>query len=201
MLVNKHKKGFSLVEIMVVLSIFVILAMIVGEIFIQMLRIEKNIRDQISVADQARSVLNKMINELRQAKTADNGTYLLEYATSSEIIFYSNIDSDEAVERVRYFKDGNDFKKGVIKPVGNPAEYILADENIIVASQFVSNSESEPIFSFLKEGNIQVIDTLSEIQNISLIKAFLHINTDPLINPKDFIVSVSVRIRNKASLN
>ena len=44
-----------------------------------------------------------MVKEIREARTSDDGSYPIEKARDKEFIFYSDIDKDGEVERVRYF--------------------------------------------------------------------------------------------------
>ncbi|MGB9598473.1 MAG: hypothetical protein ACPLZH_01335, partial [Minisyncoccales bacterium] len=43
------------------------------------------------------------VKEIRQAQTAENGSFLIEKANDKEFVFYGDIDRDGRVERVRYF--------------------------------------------------------------------------------------------------
>jgi hypothetical protein len=53
--------------------------------------------------DEARKGIETMVKEIRMAKEGENGAYPIEYAGDKEFIFYSDIDGDGRVERVRYF--------------------------------------------------------------------------------------------------
>lgn len=63
---------------------------------------------QATAVNEARKGVETMVKEIREARVGDDGAYIIEKAEDYELIFYSDIDKDEAVERVRYF----------IKPAG-----------------------------------------------------------------------------------
>lgn len=49
---------------------------------------------------------------------------------------------------MRYYKEGEELKKGVIIPSGNPLSYSVSNEKIITVAHNVKNSGTEPIFSY-----------------------------------------------------
>jgi hypothetical protein len=118
---------------------------------------------------------------------------LIEKAADYEFIFYSNIDNDSAVERVRYFLEGSNFKKGVIKPEGTPLRYPLTKEKIKIISSHVINQP--PIFRYF-DGNNQELPAPSRLKDTKLMKVYLVINVDPNKPPVDFVLESNVQIRN-----
>jgi len=84
--------------------------------------------EQTIAIQEARRGVSSMVREIREIQIADTGAYPIVSADDHEFIFFSDMDKDEAVERVRYFLDGSDFKKGVIEPRTNPTQYVLGDE-------------------------------------------------------------------------
>jgi len=97
------KKGFSLIETIVAISIFsLILVAIFGSALILYRTYDYNWQQAIAVEEARRGVEN-MVQELRMARTGENGSYALEKAEDKEIVFYSDIDGDGKTEKVRYF--------------------------------------------------------------------------------------------------
>ena len=68
------------------------------------------------------------------------------FRSEDTFTFYSDIDSDGVKERVRYFKDNLDFKKGIIEPTGDPLEYVLGNETISTLTGALENVD--PIFNY-----------------------------------------------------
>jgi len=141
------EKGFTLIEIIVVSAIMAIIGLAI--LGIQFLVGQNQLivwRSYVNV-NEANSNIRIMVREIRTARPADNGAYLLDTLGDDEIIFYSDIDYDSQAERVRYTLNGSDLEKGVIEPAGFPATYPQEDEKVIVVSENIKNA-SENLFSY-----------------------------------------------------
>ena len=140
-----------------------------------------------------------MVKEIREAVLGDDGSYMIESAQDFEFIFYSDIDKDQNTERVRYFLDGDNFKKGVIDPLGIPPIYITnpADpqyqETIVALSKYVRNAP--PIFRYFN-GDLQELPAPARLQDTKLMRLNLIINVRPNRSPTDFSLESEVQLRN-----
>ena len=133
---------------LVTISIFVTLifgvATILNDIFVN----SSQELSSMSNIDQARSALSVFTNEIRNATTASNGSYPLNQASSSQIIFYSNFrTANGAVERIRYYVSGNTLYKGTVLPSGSPLAYNLSSESVSLVATGISNG-STPLFYY-----------------------------------------------------
>lgn len=98
--------GFTLIETIITISIFTA-AMVAVIIFVQTLYRSQSYAFQQSTAiNEARRGIEIMVKEIREANTGEDGSYIIEKADDHEFIFYSDIDNDGMVERVRYFLGG-----------------------------------------------------------------------------------------------
>jgi len=100
---QKLIKGFTLVETLVALLIFVLAMGAVTSFIILSYQANKYILKESVIVDEARRGIETMVREIRAAQTGDNGAYPIELADDKQFIFYSDIDNDGKVERVRYF--------------------------------------------------------------------------------------------------
>ena len=57
---------------------------------------------QASSTETARVQLKRLSKALRELRESDTGAYGLVVAEPQRIVFYSDVDSDDATERVRY---------------------------------------------------------------------------------------------------
>jgi hypothetical protein len=96
-------KSFTLVETIITIFIFSLaMGAIFGSIFM-LYRTHGSTFEQSLAIDEARKGIETMVKEIRMAKEGENGAYPIEYAGDKEFIFYSDIDGDGRIERVRYF--------------------------------------------------------------------------------------------------
>jgi len=144
---SAKQKGLTLIETVVFLAIFVFALTVLSGFLIYTYRAQGFSLAQASAIDSARRGVSQITKEIREAIQSDSGTYLLESCRDFELIFYSDIDKDDQVERVRYFLEEEQLKKGVSKPAGQPVDY-SGSEEIRIVSECVKNTSSTPLFYY-----------------------------------------------------
>jgi type II secretory pathway pseudopilin PulG len=96
-------KAFTLVETIVAIIVFALAMGAVSGLIVTLYRTHGYTWQQSIAIEEARRGIETMVKEIREARSGDDGSYSIEKADDKEFIFYSNIDKDKAVERVRYF--------------------------------------------------------------------------------------------------
>jgi prepilin-type N-terminal cleavage/methylation domain-containing protein len=191
--------GFTLLEILVALSIFLLIIGALTAIFIFGFRSRAVIMEQLLTQTEGRRIVQDLVNELRSANQSSIGAYAVEKATNSEIIFYSNIDTDSYRERLRYFLDGTNFKKGVTKPSGNPMIYNTSTESVVIIAHDVVNPTSTPIFRYYDQSYTGTQNSLTmpvNVTQIRMVAVRLIMEEDPALSPAPFDVQAKAEIRN-----
>lgn len=196
-----QEKGISIVETIVMIAVFALSLAALSVFILNSYRTYSYNFQQISAINEARRGIETMVKEIREARTADDGSYPLAEAGDFQFIFYSDIDSDVVIERVRYFLDGTDFKKGVIKPTGDPPQYDLGNENVWVLSRHVRNGTTSPVFTYYNgDWPADIINnplpTLTRLSETKLMHIYLKVNVDPGRPPDDFELESETQIRN-----
>jgi type II secretory pathway pseudopilin PulG len=189
------QKAFSIIETLVAITIFSVATIAIMAFVIQNYQTLRRINEQIEAQNQARKAIKTMIKEFRNANVADTGAYTIESASSTSLVFFANIDSSSDRERIRYFLEDSELKKGVIKPSGMPIEYNPADEVITTVARYVRN------LSFLYfDGNYTgTEDPLSEPINVTQVKfarISLEVDVVPNVKPDGFTLTSEVNLRN-----
>jgi len=90
----KNQKGISLIEILVAIGIFLLLVTGTTTLLTYSIKANKIIWEQLSTQNEGRKVVQDFVNEMRSATYSSLGAYPIEQASSSQIIFFSNIDTD-----------------------------------------------------------------------------------------------------------
>ena len=108
-------KGFTLVESIITIFIFVLAFGAAVGLVIWIYRFQSFTWEQSIAIEEARRGIETMVKEIREATYGENGAFPIEKADDKEFIFYSDIDGDNKVERVRYFlgtvREGNEIKE------------------------------------------------------------------------------------------
>ena len=97
------KKGFTLIEMLVTIAIFTLVGGAVSGGIVLLYKTQGFTWQQSVAIDEARKGIETMVKEIREATYGDDGSYPIEKAENKEFIFYSDIDKDGSVEKVRYF--------------------------------------------------------------------------------------------------
>src|SRR4030043_138936 len=176
------KKGFTLVETMATIAVFALAMGLVVGLIVMTYRTYGQTWQKSSTTNEARKTIETMVQEIRKARSGEDGSYLLGKADDGELIIYSDIDKDSGIERVRYFwqagETTNSFKKGVTEPFDNEGviSYPLDQEQIENLSSFVCNDL--PVFRYFDSNNQEIIELSSRTLNTRLIQVYLAINAD-----------------------
>ena len=193
---NKLSSGFTLVEILFGVSIFIL-------IFFALTLFSRNIwvyNSFVSVGlaniDAGRQTMKTMVSEIRTASTADTGAYTISQAGVSSFIFYSNIDNDALKEKVRYFLNGSQLQKGVIKPTGSPLSYNALNETIITLMSNVTNTSIFDYYDENYDGTTAALSSPVTISSVRLVKITINVDSDPNRAPAATTFSTQVSIRN-----
>lgn len=193
-----YTKGYSLPEIVITVAILTIIIGAVGAFQSNIFSLNRVIQVGINNQYEAKKIIRPFANEVRGAVTSDTGSYALEETGTSTFIFYSNIDDDAKIERIRYFLDGNVFKKGITKSEGNPLNYNQDNEQII---QVVHNVLSTDIFEYYDStydgtASSSVLTFPIHTSDVRLVRIRLEIDNDPNKEPAPMIAETKISIRN-----
>jgi len=188
-------KGLTLIETIMTIVIFTIAIGLISGLIVMVYRTQSYTLEQSAAIAESRKGTETMVKEIREARPGDDGAYIIEKAEDFQFIFYSDIDKDAATERVRYFIQGTDFKRGVINPSTSwPISYPLGNEEISVLSRYVRNHP--PIFHYFNGDGNEITELPARLKDTKLMKVYLVINVDPNRPPQDFVLESSVQIRN-----
>lgn len=199
---NKQtQQGVTLIELLMSVFLFVGLIAVMATMFnyfFDSYYFASNINRNV---DQAKFAVDRMSTEIREARKSEEGAYPLEIAGDSEIAFYSDVDNDSRVERVRYFLDGTELKRGLIEPGAPPNMYDPVTESVRVISDYVKNG-ANPVFYYYNgdwPGDTvnNPLDYSYRLLETRLVKIELVVNVSN--TEKDFTLSTKAMIRNLKS--
>lgn len=195
---KKYNKGFTLTELLVSIFIISILTVIVNKFASDVFVLSNALSSGMSAQFDARHVIKQMVTEIRTASPSGNGSYSIDTAATSTLIFYSDINNNGTIDRVRYFLSGKDLKKGVIAPSGNPVTY-TGTENISTLITGLVSSSTAPIFQYYPStyyGTTSPISSPVPQASVRLVKITVIIDKDPTHAPTQIVVTSQVSLRN-----
>ncbi len=194
MIRNNKQKGFTLVEMLVYIAIFTILIGAVSGFVIYFYRSNAYVIQQAYAVNSARKGVELLTREIKEATYSDTGAYPIIDAQSQSFSFYSDIDRDLNIEKVKYYLEGINLKKSEMEAVGDPPSYSGGNEKISIVSDNVRNGE-QIIFTYYNASSTEVAD-LDQIADIKLVKINLIVNVNPNRAPGEFTLRSNAQIRN-----
>ena len=195
----KTQKGITLIESLVAIAIFVILMLVAAGFIYAIYRAQGYSFDKSQAINEARKGTEAMVKEIREAQAAQDGSYAIITTGELEFSFYGDIDKDSSIEKVRYFVEGTDFKKGVIEPTSvsqlgdMPPRYLPENEHISILSRYVRNSA--PIFRYF-DGSGNELSAASRKRDTKIMRLYLVINVNLDRPPNNFYLESETQIRN-----
>jgi prepilin-type N-terminal cleavage/methylation domain-containing protein len=144
------QSGFSLVEVMVSVGILGGIILVIGLFAQDIGKFNLLFTESFTVQQEIALTLRELSPQIRSVATANDGSYPIISVGTSSFAFFSDIDKDGLVDRVRYFLSGTTLWRGVTKPAGNPLAYNTSTENIVevVHNVVTGSASSTDIFSY-----------------------------------------------------
>ena len=195
---NKNKRGFTLIEAMVSVFVLSLVALLVGSFQQNVFSLNSIIQRGLTAQQEGRLALKTIIPEIRSAASSSTGSYPIAEAQQKSFIFYSDIDNDGLKERLRYFLDGDVFKRGVLKPTGSPAQYILANEVVTELVHNIANGATD-IFNYYDssyDGTTSPLSYPISISDVRLVEITLVIDGNGSKPPEPVIIQSEASMRN-----
>lgn len=196
-LFSRDKRGFTLLEIIVAVGIFSFIVGGIVALYLTSYRYNSIVWEQLKTQNEGRKATQDFVNELRTASQSSVGAYPVQAASSTGIIFYSNVDADTLRERLRYFMSGRTLQRGVIKPTGNPLTYNSANEVITDIAHDVANSTT--VFAYYDSnysGSEAALSVPVDVTKIRVVKMTLQLDEDPYLTPTPFYIESKGTLRN-----
>ena len=193
--IYKKNTGFTLVEILFAVSIFIVVSLVMGAFARNTWVYNSFISSSFNNLNAGRTTLKTMVAEIRTASSGDNGAYVVSAASNTSFTIYSDIDNDALKERVRYFVSGNSLRRGVIKPTGSPLVYTGTE----VITTLIPNITNATVFEYYDknyDGTTASLASPIQIPSVRLVKITVTIDENPNRAPGPITLTSQVTLRN-----
>lgn len=192
-------RGVTLLEVLISLGIFSLLVVGGSAMFISAFRTNRVVWDQLSGQTDARRVLARVTDDVRRAETSSTGSYAIQSVTSSQIVFFANVNNDSFRERVRFWLDDTTLYEGITAPTGTPLGYPTSTEAVtVLATNVVNTAHGIPVFSYYDEsynGTQGPIPSPVPVTDVRIVRVQLEIDINPILSPVPLHVEGMVHMR------
>lgn len=190
-------QGFTLTESLVLVSITTIVIYTIVSSLAYFYRYNAYSIEQSFAITSARRGTENIVQDLREATYSEEGSYLLEEISANEIQFYSDIDRDNSVERLRYFLDNDSIRLTTTQATGSPPIYASDEQTTTVISDNVRNgSLGVDVFSYYDSSGNELVASSSNLADVRFVRLNVVVNVNPARLPRDFTLRSSATLRN-----
>lgn len=190
------KRGMTLVEAVVVVGI----TAAVGATMLLAIRYfyvnNSYVFDAANSVSQARRGLATMLHNVREASYADDGNYPIGSAATSTVTFYSDVDADGGIERVKIWRSANTLYRVVTNAAGSPPSYAGQPSATSTLASYLRNATSTPLFKYYDSSGNQLATTSPDISKIAIIRAHIEVDLNPNRAPQIFTLEGGATLRN-----
>ena len=135
-------RGYTFIEMMVVIFVYGLI-MTAAAYLLHYVYLNAGQQPQTYMSiDSVRSVTSTFTSELRDAAYGSDGSYPLNQASTTQIIFFTPYGYGTTTARIRYYLASTTLYKGVTLPTGNPVTYNTSNEAIRPVMYNVKNGTS-----------------------------------------------------------
>lgn len=144
---RENTSGYTLIEVMMTIAILTLLIGSVVGLLVYYLKSYSFSFDQQQLVYEAQNSLTRIIREIREAKTGEDGSWPIVSCEPNNLIYYTDVTNDGRTDRIRYFLENNQLKRGVTEPTLPPVTYPADQEKIQLLIEHV-DPLSEPVFTY-----------------------------------------------------
>ena len=184
MKIIKDQKGFSLVEMMLVILLIFIIVALVSSLFLASGRTNRDVINIVKSEIDARVVIYRISKDIRE-------THDIIIANNDEVVFLSNVDEDEYYERIRYYLVSEDSHYNLYRQVDN-AEARLYMKNIVIPNIFLYYSDLG-----VPEDGIGMPVVEEELQNIRFVDMTVNIDQSGSTSVRTMELNTMITLRNR----
>lgn len=187
-----QQSAFTLVEMQVAILIFSIIIVAFSSFVVYVYKSQYYSFGQLEAVNSARRALEKTSEEIRNARQAETGAYTIDAANDQSFVFYSDVDGDGQTEKIRYFLDNEELKKGVTEPP------YTGVETITTLAYYVVNG-ANPLFEYYDEdytGSQASLATPVSVTEVKLVRFIIQVDRYENIIPPALTLESNIQIRN-----
>jgi len=189
-------RGMSFVEMIIAIAILIMGMGVFTMLFIRSWETNRFVLESGQAQMQASQGVQKMVDIIRNARQADNGAFPLVSAGDEELILYSNVDDDSAIERVRFRLVSGSIVQEVRNPNSDiPPQYANNYESQQEIVRNIVQEDVHPIFSYYDNTNTELSGAFS-LNEVTMVKVILAVDDNENRPPSATIIESFAAIRN-----
>lgn len=192
-----HKKtsGLSVLEVVVWIGMFAMAMAAVASSLLYFYRTSSYTLQEAGAVTAAQRGIDTMTRIIRETAYSSNGAYPIVSFAPNDLVFYADVDTDSAIERVHFYVQGTTLYEGVVDPTGDPPSYTGAEAVTILAQDVRNLAQSLNAFTYYDQ-NGTIITDYSNISGLRFVTANIAVDADTNRPPASVTIRSSAAMRN-----
>ena len=195
----RNTRGFTLVETIVVIFVTGLVGLTINSMIASFYKNNGYLLQETSAIDSAHRGLETSFTDLREASYGDDGSFPIESAGTSTITFYSDINGDGHVEKIRLYLSNGTFYRGVTVSTSSPPTYVGQPETRSIIATYVRNSTSTPLFKYYDSNGAYISSSTIDVSQVSSISTSVMVDLNPNRAPDVLTLFAKATLRNLRS--
>ncbi len=191
----KHR-GFTLMETLMVVATLTLVSGGITYAIVNVYRNNAYIFEATAAVESARRGLATSLEHIREASYADDGNYPLGTIASTSITFYSDIDEDGGIERVRIYALNGTLYRVTTNAGGNPPSYTGQTPATSTIATYLRNTSTDDIFVYYDNTGTQLPATSASIADVRSVAVTIMTDLNPDRAPNILTLTGSATLRN-----
>ena len=193
---KRSQRAFTLVELLVVLGVGSLVALAIYQFAFVTVSSGDEFQGRLELLDDTRKILRPMAGVIRQAQDSSVGGYAIQSVATDTLTVFSDIIDNGYRERVRFYLEGDELKRAVLTPSGQPLVYDPVNE----VEEVLMRNVSSLLFRYYDQAYRGVGSALMHpfpTSDVRMIEVVVAIDDDPRREPNPLgEVSMFVQLRN-----
>ena len=198
MIRSSHSAGFTLVEVIASIGIFLIIIAAVGVFEGNVFSYQRTATGSFETVQDAQVIMKTLSREIRMASQGSDGSYALQVVATNTLMFFADTNGDGIKERIRYTLSGATLYRASLTPTGSPLAYSGTESTTTLVTDAANGSSS--LFSYFDDTYVGT-STGALAQPVTptavrLIQINLVLDTNPNQAPASRTYTTDVTLRN-----
>ena len=190
-----YLRGFTLVEMVVVVGLTSLVGLGLLSMITYFYRSNAFLLEATSAVDSASRGVNQSLEHLREASYGEDGGYPLVATATSSVTFYSDLDVDSSIERIRLYVLNGVLYRGVTEATGNPPSYTGQPEATSVLATDVKNAATTPVFRYYDADGAELTGTI-DVAEVRTVRTRFDVDINPQRAPNILTLEGGATLRN-----
>ncbi len=109
------QRGVTIIEVLLAVFVVGLVGIAITTFSRSLLRNSRMAQTALQAQSQVRRIQQTFLSEVRSAMPAWDGSAIIDTASTTEVVFFANVDSDQYTEKVRYYASSSVFYKSIQK--------------------------------------------------------------------------------------